>query len=109
MPSQRRKYINRLDAFQEETQPGRGPCFPRPETSFRKPLPPARNAAQLMGHADTTMIEKVYQHVFPSAMEMYAQKLRKENRNFFGKTHHTTQNATQKENNDEFKPNLAII
>lgn len=70
---------------------------------------PQKYIAQLMGHADTTMIEKVYQHIFPSAMEMYAQKLREENRNFFGKTHHATQNATQKENNDEFKPNLAII
>lgn len=70
---------------------------------------PQKYIAQLMGHADTTMIEKVYQHVFPSAMEMYAQKLREENCELFEKTHHVTQNVTQKRVNDDFTPNLAII
>ncbi len=39
---------------------------------------PQKYIASLMGHSDTQMIEKVYQHVFPSAMEEYAKKLRDE-------------------------------
>lgn len=37
---------------------------------------PQRYIAELMGHNSLDMIEKVYQHTFPSVMEMYAQKLR---------------------------------
>lgn len=33
---------------------------------------PQKYIAELMGHADTTMIERVYQHTFPSAMAAYA-------------------------------------
>lgn len=46
---------------------------------------PQKYIAELMGHADTTMIEKVYQHVFPSAMEEYANKLREHSRKFIEK------------------------
>jgi len=37
---------------------------------------PQKYVAELMGHSSLDMIEKVYQHTFPSAMEEYAQKLR---------------------------------
>lgn len=37
---------------------------------------PQKYIAELMGHSSTDMIEKVYQHIFPSAMEEYAQMLR---------------------------------
>lgn len=37
---------------------------------------PQRYVAELMGHSSTDMIERVYQHVFGSAMEEYADKLR---------------------------------
>lgn len=37
---------------------------------------PQKYIAELMGHNSTDMIEKVYQHIFPSAMEEYANKLR---------------------------------
>lgn len=37
---------------------------------------PQKYIAELMGHSSTDMIEKVYQHIFPSAMEEYADKLR---------------------------------
>ncbi len=33
---------------------------------------PQKYIAELMGHSDTTMIERVYQHTFPSAMAKYA-------------------------------------
>lgn len=46
---------------------------------------PQKYIAELMGHADTTMIEKVYQHVFPSAMEEYANKLREQSKKFIEK------------------------
>ena len=46
---------------------------------------PQKYIAELMGHADTTMIEKVYQHVFPSAMEEYANKLREQSKKFIQK------------------------
>ena len=46
---------------------------------------PQKYIAELMGHADTTMIEKVYQHVFPSAMEEYANKLREQSKKFIKK------------------------
>lgn len=36
---------------------------------------PQKYIAELMGHADTTMIERVYQHTFPSAMAVYANKI----------------------------------
>ena len=32
---------------------------------------PQRYIAELMGHSSTNMIERVYQHVFPSAMQKY--------------------------------------
>lgn len=37
---------------------------------------PQKYIAELMGHSSTDMIEKVYQHIFPSAMEEFADKLR---------------------------------
>lgn len=37
---------------------------------------PQKYIAELMGHSSTDMIEKVYQHIFPSAMEIYSDKLR---------------------------------
>ncbi len=37
---------------------------------------PQKYTAELMGHSSTDMIEKIYQHIFPSAMEMYSDKLR---------------------------------
>lgn len=37
---------------------------------------PQKYIAELMGHGGLDMIEKVYQHTFPSAMEEYANKLR---------------------------------
>lgn len=37
---------------------------------------PQKYIAELMGHGSLDMIEKVYQHTFPSAMEEYANKLR---------------------------------
>lgn len=70
---------------------------------------PQKYIAELMGHSDTTMIEKVYQHVFPSAMEAYAKKLRKENGNLFSETHTATRNATQDFTNVDFKPINAVI
>lgn len=37
---------------------------------------PQKYIAELMGHSSTEMIEKVYQHIFPSAMEVYSDRLR---------------------------------
>lgn len=37
---------------------------------------PQKYIAELMGHSSTEMIEKVYQHIFPSAMEAYSNMLR---------------------------------
>lgn len=39
---------------------------------------PQKYIAELMGHSSTDMIEKVYQHIFPSAMDEYAEKLREQ-------------------------------
>ena len=39
---------------------------------------PQKYIAELMGHSSTDMIEKVYQHIFPSAMEEFAQKIREQ-------------------------------
>lgn len=39
---------------------------------------PQKYISELMGHNSTDMIEKVYQHIFPSAMEEYAEKLREQ-------------------------------
>lgn len=44
---------------------------------------PQKYIAELMGHSDTTMIEKVYQHTFPSAMVGYAEQLRQRSADFF--------------------------
>lgn len=43
---------------------------------------PQKYTAELMGHSSLDMIEKVYQHTFPSAMEMYANELRQSNLKF---------------------------
>ena len=43
---------------------------------------PQKYTAELMGHSSLDMIEKVYQHTFPSAMEQYAEMLRKKNSDF---------------------------
>ncbi len=37
---------------------------------------PQKYIAELMGHSSTEMIEKVYQHIFPSAMEIYSDRLK---------------------------------
>lgn len=37
---------------------------------------PQKYIAELMGHNSLDLIEKVYQHTFPSAMEMYTEKIR---------------------------------
>ena len=37
---------------------------------------PQKYIAELMGHSSTDMIERVYQHTFPSAMEEFAKELR---------------------------------
>lgn len=39
---------------------------------------PQKYIAELMGHSSTNMIEQVYQHIFPSAMEEYSNKLREQ-------------------------------
>ncbi len=39
---------------------------------------PQKYIAELMGHSSLDMIEKVYQHTFPSAMAEYAEKLREQ-------------------------------
>lgn len=39
---------------------------------------PQKYIAELMGHSSTDMIEKVYQHTFPSAMETYSNMLREQ-------------------------------
>lgn len=39
---------------------------------------PQKYIAEIMGHSSINMIEKVYQHTFPSAMAMYAQKIREQ-------------------------------
>ena len=39
---------------------------------------PQKYIAELMGHSSTIMIEQVYQHIFPSAMEEYSNKLREQ-------------------------------
>ena len=36
---------------------------------------PQKYTAELMGHSGTTMIDTVYQHTFPSAMQAYANTL----------------------------------
>ena len=43
---------------------------------------PQKYTAELMGHGSLDMIERVYQNTFPSAMEEYAEKLRKQNSEF---------------------------
>ena len=43
---------------------------------------PQKYTAELMGHGSLDMIERVYQHIFPSAMEEYAAKLRMQNSEF---------------------------
>lgn len=40
---------------------------------------PQKYTAELMGHSSLDMIQKVYQHTFPSAMDMFADMLRKKN------------------------------
>lgn len=39
---------------------------------------PQKYIAELMGHSSTDMIEKVYQHIFPSSMEQFSEILRKD-------------------------------
>lgn len=43
---------------------------------------PQKYIAEIMGHSSVNMIEKVYQHTFPSAMEQYAQQLREQSEQF---------------------------
>lgn len=44
---------------------------------------PQKYIAELMGHSSTNMIEQVYQHVFPSAMDEYADKIRTQMLNLY--------------------------
>ena len=44
---------------------------------------PQKYIAELMGHNSLDMIEKVYQHVFPSAMEKFANNIREQNSKFY--------------------------
>lgn len=39
---------------------------------------PQRYIAELMGHADTTMLDRVYQHTFPDVKKQYAQLIAKQ-------------------------------
>ena len=55
---------------------------------------PQKYIAELMGHNSTNMIERVYQHVFPSAMEGYADLIRDKQKSLIS-TSNATQNATQ--------------
>ncbi len=43
---------------------------------------PQKYIAELMGHNSLNMIEKVYQHVFPSAMAEFAEMLREQDKKF---------------------------
>lgn len=43
---------------------------------------PQKYIAEMMGHNSVDMIERVYQHTFPSAMEEYAKLLRKKSKEF---------------------------
>lgn len=43
---------------------------------------PQKYIAELMGHGSLDMIERVYQHTFPSAMKEFAEKLREKNSEF---------------------------
>lgn len=43
---------------------------------------PQKYIAEIMGHSSVNMIERVYQHIFPSAMEQYAGMLREQNKEF---------------------------
>lgn len=52
---------------------------------------PQKYIAEMMGHSSVNMIERVYQHTFPSAMEGYAKTLREKAIEFYA-----TRNATQK-------------
>lgn len=50
---------------------------------------PQKYIAELMGHSSTDMIERVYQHVFPSAMESFADKLRGQMSELYHTKNHT--------------------
>lgn len=43
---------------------------------------PQKYIAEIMGHSSVNMIERVYQHTFPSAMEQYAKMLREQTEKF---------------------------
>lgn len=60
---------------------------------------PQRYIAEIMGHSSTKMIEQVYQHVFGSEMDKYAEKIRKR-MNEFCKEYNNTDNRDQA-NTDE--------
>ncbi|MCM1166729.1 MAG: site-specific integrase [Lachnospiraceae bacterium] len=47
------------------------------------PSMPQKYIAELMGHKDTAMIERVYQHTFPSAKAEFAELLRHDSAAFF--------------------------
>ena len=54
---------------------------------------PQKYIAEMMGHNSVNMIERVYQHTFPSAMEEYAKLLREKSKEF---TQHEMQHKNQK-------------
>lgn len=50
---------------------------------------PQKYVAEVMGHSDTTMIDRVYQHTFKSAMNEFAQCIKNNGEKFFGKVNGT--------------------
>lgn len=50
---------------------------------------PQKYIAELMGHSSTDMVERVYQHVFPSAMDKFANKLRDQMSDLYHTKYHT--------------------
>lgn len=52
---------------------------------------PQRYVAELIGHSDTAITERIYQHTFPSAMAQYANKLRQCEAGFLDATRNATQ------------------
>ena len=54
---------------------------------------PQKYIAELMGHNSLNMIEKVYQHIFPSAMAEFAEMLREQDKKFM---QHKKQHKKQK-------------
>lgn len=63
---------------------------------------PQRYIAEIMGHSSTKMIEQVYQHVFGSAMDKYAKKIRKR-MNEFCRIYNTKDNTNLSNTDKQYK------